>query len=66
MTSRHYVQKNDHKQLALANLLSNQDIPTILIDAINKKKTIDLHTIRNIHIHQKISPEDIRAITLRQ
>ena len=66
MTSKNYTQKHDQNKMGLTILLKNTDIHSILIDALNKKKTIDLNTIKNIHIHQRISLEDIRDITSKQ
>ena len=66
MTSRHYTQKNDQNKIDFSHLLSNKNIPIILIDNLSKKKTIDLNTIKNVHINQKISIEDIRSLTLKQ
>jgi hypothetical protein len=66
MTSKNYVQKNDQSKIGLTNLLKNNDIPPTVLDILSKKKTIDLNTIKNIHINQKIPLEDIKEITSKQ
>jgi len=55
MSSKHYSHKNDQNKIDLTKLLTNKDIPSFILDSLNKKKTIDLTSIRNIHINQRMS-----------
>jgi hypothetical protein len=54
ITSKNYTKKENDNKNNLLGLLRTRNVPTFLVEALGKKKNIDLNAIKNMNLTARI------------
>lgn len=66
ITSKTYHKKQPNHGADLLAFFREREVPSFLLDVLAKKKTVDINSIKNMNVLNRIPLKDIVAIAQKQ